>query len=114
MQSVFKSELNNLVNAVVPLINDPVKYVRASALDCISQFSVDFAPTLQHKLYSNILPAVIAAVHDPVPHVASCAARCLDSFFDSIVDDDDDDDDDHNVVNANIKSSDANGKDTSL
>lgn len=93
MQTVFKSELNLLVQAVVPLVHDPVKYVRASALDCLSQFSVDFAPTLQHKLYGMILPAVIAAVHDSVPHVASSAAHCLDSFFDSIVEDDEDNDD---------------------
>uniref|UniRef100_A0A0A9WNM7 Importin subunit beta-3 n=1 Tax=Lygus hesperus TaxID=30085 RepID=A0A0A9WNM7_LYGHE len=93
MSTVLKSKLPTLVNAVVPLVQDEVKYVRANALNCLSQLSTDFAHSLQSDLHAIVLPPVILALRDNVPHVAGCAARCLDAFFDSVVDDDDDEPD---------------------
>lgn len=94
MHTVFTQQLASLVQMIVPHIKDESKYVRASALDCISQLSRDFTPELQMKLHAAILPSVVAALRDSVPRVASCAAGCLDNFIDSVSGEEEDDEDD--------------------
>lgn len=93
MSSVLKKTLPALVSSIIPSISDEVKYVRANALDCISQLCTDFSPEFELQLHSQVLPPVIAALRDPIPHVAACAAKCLDCFFDAIICEDDEEED---------------------
>lgn len=94
MSNVLKKMLPALVSSIIPSITDEVKYVRANALDCLSQFGTDFSPDIELKLHGQVLPPVIAALRDPVPRVAASAAKCLDIFFDAILTDDESDVDD--------------------
>lgn len=94
MSTVLKKMLPTLIAAIIEAIGDEVKYVRANALDCISQLNTDFGPDLELQLHAEVLPPVIQALRDPVPHVAACAARCLDTFFDAIMPDDEGEDED--------------------
>ncbi|KAG8343672.1 hypothetical protein TRVL_05497 [Trypanosoma vivax] len=89
MSSVLEKHLESIVRAVLPALRDDMKYVRASALDCITQMSTDFAPQLQEKLSHIVLPEVMACIKDPIPAVATRAVRCIDSFFDRCEEDDD-------------------------
>nr|CCC96033.1 unnamed protein product [Trypanosoma congolense IL3000] len=88
MSSVLEKHLEPIVRMVLPALRDETKYVRASALDCLTQMSTDFAPQMQENMSHMILPAVAVCLQDPVPAVATRAARCLDSFFDQCEDDD--------------------------
>lgn len=93
MSTVLQKMLPSLVSSIIPSITDEVKYVRANAIDCISQLCTDFAPQIELTLHDQILPPVILALRDPIPHVAGSAARCLDAFFDSIFDEEDEGED---------------------
>ncbi|KEG12959.1 karyopherin beta [Trypanosoma grayi] len=95
MVPVLEKHLEHIVPAVVPALQDEVKYVRASALDCLTQLSCDFAPRLQESLCHCVLPGVMECLKDSVPAVATRAARCIDSFFDSCEGENDDDDGDN-------------------
>ncbi|SCU65801.1 HEAT-like repeat, putative [Trypanosoma equiperdum] len=90
MSSVLEKHLKSIVCMVLPALRDDMKYVRASALDCLTQMSTDFAPQLQENLCHMILPAVVQCLEDPIPAVATRAARCLDSFFDRCEEDEED------------------------
>lgn len=98
MAAVFQKMLPSLVAFILPSIEDEVKYVRANALDCISQLNSDFGPEMELELHAKILPSAIKALADPVPHVSASASRCLDSFFDAIIDDDEIDDDTNSKI----------------
>eukprot|EP00796_Vickermania_ingenoplastis_P001579 gene1579-962_t len=98
MSAVLKKMLPALVASIIPSISDEVKYVRANALDCISQLNTDFSPELEMQLHAQVLPPVIQALRDPIPHVAACAARCLDTFFDAIMGDDEEEETDEKLL----------------
>lgn len=82
MATVLEKHLGHIVQMALHALRDETKYVRASALDCLTQMSGDFAPTMQEQMSHSVLPAVIVCLRDSVPAVATRAARCLDSFFD--------------------------------
>ncbi|RNF27295.1 karyopherin beta [Trypanosoma conorhini] len=92
MATVLEKHLEQIVHMVIPAVRDEVKYVRASALDCLTQMSSDFAPKMQEQLSAVIVPAVMGCLGDSVPAVATRAARCLDSFFDQCEESENEDD----------------------
>ncbi|RNF01772.1 karyopherin beta [Trypanosoma rangeli] len=92
MATVLEKHLEQIVQMVIPAVQDEVKYVRASALDCLTQMSSDFAPKMQEQLSHAIVPAVMRCLSDSVPAVATRAARCLDSFFDQCEESESEDD----------------------
>eukprot|EP00796_Vickermania_ingenoplastis_P013216 gene13216-9062_t len=92
MSAVLKKMLPALVASIIPSISDEVKYVRANALDCISQLNTDFSPA------GDAAPrAGAAAGHPgpPRPHPSrGRVRRCLDTFFDAIMGDDEEEETD--------------------
>ncbi|EKF33306.1 hypothetical protein MOQ_002831 [Trypanosoma cruzi marinkellei] len=92
MTTVLEKHLEQIVQMVIPALRDEVKYVRASALDCLTQMSSDFAPRMQEQLCHSVVPVVMGCLGDSVPAVATRAARCLDSFFDQCEESENEDD----------------------
>lgn len=92
MATVLEKHLEHIVQMVLNALRDETKYVRASALDCLTQISGDFAPKLQDEMSHFVVPAVMECLSDSVPAVATRAARCIDSFFDQCEENEDESD----------------------
>ncbi|ORC88254.1 karyopherin beta [Trypanosoma theileri] len=96
MAPVLEKHFDEIVRMVLPALQDEVKYVRATALECITQMSTDFAPKMQETMAQIIVSSVMVCIRDDVPAVATRAARCLDAFFDQF--EEDEDDENHNAA----------------
>lgn len=73
--------LSDILNNIVPLLNDPHPKVRWAGCNCIGQMSTDFGPKLQKKFHSMVLPALVAVMDDVNnPRTRGHAAAALVNF----------------------------------
>ena len=67
LRQVFMEHLGTILQFVLPATTDENKMVRFSAVQCLSQFSCDFAPEIQTEFHEQVVPALRRALHDPIP-----------------------------------------------
>ena len=56
--------LNQIVDAVLPMLQDPHPRVRYAACNAIGQLSTDFAPQLEKKFHDRIIPGLLIILDD--------------------------------------------------
>ena len=74
------SELNDVLNLVVPALRDPHPRVRWAGCNALGQMSTDFAGIIQEKFHSIVLTNIIPVLEAPEPRVQSHAAAALVNF----------------------------------
>ena len=73
--------LNQIVDAVLPMLQDPHPRVRYAACNAIGQLSTDFAPQLEKKFHDRIIPGLLIILDDVVhPRVQAHAGAALVNF----------------------------------
>lgn len=73
--------LNQIVDAVLPMLQDPHPRVRYAACNAIGQLSTDFAPQLEKKFHDRIIPGLLIILDDVThPRVQAHAGAALVNF----------------------------------
>jgi importin-5 len=73
-------ELNQVLNIVVPALQDPHPRVRWAGCNALGQMSTDFAGIMQEKYHSVVLTNIIPVLDSAEPRVQSHAAAALVNF----------------------------------
>lgn len=79
-QALMESELDKVLDLVVPALGDPHPRVRWAGCNALGQMSTDFKGTMQTKYHQVVLPALIPVLGAPEPRVQSHAAAALVNF----------------------------------
>ncbi|ODV90058.1 hypothetical protein CANCADRAFT_99901 [Tortispora caseinolytica NRRL Y-17796] len=79
-------ELNQILNAIIPLSKDPHPRVRWACCNAIGQMCTDFCPKLQTKFGSVVVPAILATLHASESRVACHGAAAIVNFCDGATD----------------------------
>lgn len=80
-RDVLISEIQKILEMVVPLINDPHPRVQYGCCNVLGQISTDFAPLIQLTSHSQILPALISKLTpNSIDRVQTHAAAALVNF----------------------------------
>lgn len=73
--------IEQIVDSVVPFLQDPHPRVRYAACNAIGQMSTDFAPTLQKKCHAKVVDGLCALLVDlTCPRVSAHAGAALVNF----------------------------------
>ena len=73
-------ELSQVLDLVVPALQDPHPRVRWAGCNALGQMSTDFAPKMQTDFYDRVLKAVVPVLNSPEARVKSHAAAALVNF----------------------------------
>ncbi|RDA86269.1 hypothetical protein CP532_5083 [Ophiocordyceps camponoti-leonardi (nom. inval.)] len=73
-------ELSQVLDLVVPALQDPHPRVRWAGCNALGQMSTDFAPMMQVEYYDRVLKAIIPVLNSPEARVKSHAAAALVNF----------------------------------
>ncbi|GAB0131840.1 hypothetical protein EsDP_00000297 [Epichloe bromicola] len=73
-------ELSQVLDLVIPALQDTHPRVRWAGCNALGQMSTDFAPKMQTDFYDRILKAVIPVLNSPEARVKSHAAAALVNF----------------------------------
>ncbi|KHO01138.1 importin beta-3 subunit [Metarhizium album ARSEF 1941] len=74
------SELSQVLDLVIPALQDPHPRVRWAGCNALGQMSTDFAPKMQTDFYDRVLKAVVPVLNSPEARVKSHAAAALVNF----------------------------------
>lgn len=76
------SELSQVLDLVIPALNDPSPRVRWAGCNALGQMSTDFSPDMQNevKYFRRVLSAIIPVLDSPEARVKSHAAAALVNF----------------------------------
>jgi len=73
--------LNQIVDAVLPMLQDQHPRVRYAACNAIGQLSTDFAPQIEKKFHDRIIPGLLIILDDAAhPRVQAHAGAALVNF----------------------------------
>jgi hypothetical protein len=73
-------ELGQVLDLVIPALQDPHARVRWAGCNALGQMSTDFAPKMQTDFYDRVLKAIIPVLESPEPRVKSHGAAALVNF----------------------------------
>lgn len=73
-------ELKQVLQLVIPALQDAHPRVRWAGCNALGQMSTDFAPTMQKEFYDLVLTAIIPVLDSPEARVKSHAAAALVNF----------------------------------
>ncbi|KAM4062275.1 HEAT-like repeat domain-containing protein [Hirsutella rhossiliensis] len=73
-------ELSQVLDLVIPALQDPHPRVRWAGCNALGQMSTDFAPKMQSDFYDRVLNAIIPVLSSPEARVKSHAAAALVNF----------------------------------
>ncbi|KJZ76203.1 hypothetical protein HIM_04285 [Hirsutella minnesotensis 3608] len=79
-RDLMVGELSQVLDMVIPLLQDPHPRVRWAGCNALGQMSTDFAPTMQNNFYDRVLRAIIPVLNSPEARVKSHAAAALVNF----------------------------------
>jgi len=79
-QELMESELDKVLDLVVPALGDPHPRVRWAGCNALGQMSTDFKGNMQTKYHQTVLPALIPVLSASEPRVQSHAAAALVNF----------------------------------
>ncbi|KAG9617179.1 ARM repeat-containing protein, partial [Aureobasidium melanogenum] len=79
-QELMESELQQVLDLVLPRLSDPHPRVRWAACNALGQMSTDFKGTMQTNFHQIVLPALVESLKSDQPRVASHAAAALVNF----------------------------------
>lgn len=79
-RDLMVGELNQVLDLVVPALNDSHPRVRWAGCNALGQMSTDFAGTMQEKYHQIAVPAIIPVLNSPEPRVQAHAAAALVNF----------------------------------
>lgn len=80
-RDVLMTEIDKILDMVVPLIDDPHPRVQYGCCNVLGQISTDFAPLIQSTSHERILPALISKLTNAsVERVQTHAAAALVNF----------------------------------
>lgn len=74
------SELSQVLDLVIPALQDSHPRVRWAGCNALGQMSTDFAPKMQTDFYDRVLRAVVPVLNSPEARVKSHAAAALVNF----------------------------------
>ncbi|KAG6004336.1 hypothetical protein E4U21_001149 [Claviceps maximensis] len=74
------SELSQVLDLVIPALQDAHPRVRWAGCNALGQMSTDFAPKMQTDFYDRVLKAVVPVLNSPEARVKSHAAAALVNF----------------------------------
>ncbi|KAG6040769.1 hypothetical protein E4U41_007144 [Claviceps citrina] len=74
------SELSQVLDLVIPALQDSHPRVRWAGCNALGQMSTDFAPKMQTDFYDRVLKAVVPVLNAPEARVKSHAAAALVNF----------------------------------
>ena len=76
----YENHLDQIIQMVVSLFNDPHPRVRYAAIHCSAQLSTDFQGIFQEKFHHLIIPALMKGMDDALPKVKAHAATAIVNF----------------------------------
>ncbi|PON31128.1 hypothetical protein TGAM01_v200548 [Trichoderma gamsii] len=79
-RDLMMGELGQVLDLVIPALQDPHPRVRWAGCNALGQMSTDFAPKMQTDFYDRILKAIIPVLNSPEARVKSHAAAALVNF----------------------------------
>lgn len=79
-RDLMVSELDHVLELVVPALQDPHPRVRYAGCNALGQMSTDFAGTMQEKYHSIVLNHIIPVLDSQEPRVQAHAAAALVNF----------------------------------
>ncbi|THX81302.1 ARM repeat-containing protein [Aureobasidium pullulans] len=79
-QELMESELQQVLDLVLPRLTDPHPRVRWAACNALGQMSTDFKGIMQTNFHQLVLPALVESLKSDQPRVASHAAAALVNF----------------------------------
>ncbi|KAM3548004.1 hypothetical protein MY1884_009355 [Beauveria asiatica] len=79
-RDLMLSELNQVLDLVIPALQHPHPRVRWAGCNALGQMSTDFAPTMQSEYYDRVLKAIIPVLDSNEPRVKSHGAAALVNF----------------------------------
>lgn len=77
---VLKNHLQDILNLVVPLIEDPHPCVRWAVLNCLAELFIVFDPTLGNKFGNQLMPLLLAHFNDNCARVQGQACVAVTHF----------------------------------
>ncbi|KAJ2557738.1 importin subunit beta-3 [Coemansia sp. RSA 1933] len=78
---IMRSELQKILELVVPFFKDPNARVRYAVCNCVGQMATDFAPLMQEKHHQLVLASLVPAMADAAsPRVQAHAAAAMVNF----------------------------------
>jgi importin-5 len=87
-EKYMTGELGQILDMVLPCLNDPHPRVRWAACNAVGQLSTDLQPTLQKNFHERVMHAVVPLLETPEPRVQAHAAAALVNFCEAIGSDD--------------------------
>lgn len=79
-RDLMVSELDKVLDLVLPALRDPHPRVRWAGCNALGQMSTDFAGPMQEKYHDVVLPNIIPVLESPEPRVQAHAAAALVNF----------------------------------
>lgn len=75
--------LEQIVNAIIPFLNDPHPRVQYAACNALGQMANDFAPKFEEKFHAKIIPSLVTLLGTAYnhPRVQAHAGAALVNFF---------------------------------
>ncbi|KAJ1991204.1 importin subunit beta-3 [Coemansia spiralis] len=78
---IMRSELQKILELIVPYFKDPHARVRYAVCNCVGQMATDFAPILQEKHHQLVLSNLIPAMDETAtPRVQAHSAAAMVNF----------------------------------
>ncbi|XP_076311257.1 importin-5-like isoform X2 [Tachypleus tridentatus] len=78
----MEASLPQLVDGILPYLQDPNPRVQYAACNALGQMSTDFAPTFEKKFHDKVLPGLLLLLENPAyPRVQAHAGAALVNFF---------------------------------
>lgn len=79
-RELMLSELDKVLELVVPALKDPHPRVRFAGCNALGQMSTDFAGSMQENFHQTVLSNIIPVLESPEPRVQAHAAAALVNF----------------------------------
>ncbi|KAG5985303.1 hypothetical protein E4U55_006783 [Claviceps digitariae] len=79
-RDLMVSELSQVLDLVIPALQDAHPRVRWAGCNALGQMSTDFAPKMQTDFFDRVLKAVVPVLNSPEARVKSHAAAALVNF----------------------------------
>ena len=79
-RDLMLSELDKVLELVVPALKDPHPRVRFAGCNALGQMSTDFAGSMQENFHQVVLSNIIPVLESPEPRVQAHAAAALVNF----------------------------------
>uniref|UniRef100_A0A914UJU1 TOG domain-containing protein n=1 Tax=Plectus sambesii TaxID=2011161 RepID=A0A914UJU1_9BILA len=77
----MEPRIEEIVDSIIPFLNDPHPRVRYAACNALGQMSSDFAPTLQKRCHQKVVPALLSLLDKlEHPRVAAHAGAAMVNF----------------------------------